>query len=427
MKRKIKEVLVCLYLFYIIYYPNFSKLWLGIENYYLNFILLMIIGSTFLLKVLLDRKKIKKNLRIKILIGGIFLSSMYILLIASITDNDLRILQNNYIIVQILHLIIINSFMNKLHFSLKKKIGLLYIFAFIQSIIALIMLFIPSFRRIALDLYYLGRPENVFINSKRIYGISGEYTFFTPAYHGLLASTALVLNYIDKNMNFFKYLPFILLIILLNGRIGIIIFLASFLVIVLLIILSGRRVLKILKLLIISFLGFIFVMYMINIFNNKTYNWIINGFDSIFSFILKNESKGNMNALGGTMLYVPDNIGIIFGKGYRVFGKFGRAHGYHDSDIGYINDLFLGGIIYISILYGSVIYYIFEKNNLVKYMKGEKFYNFLININFLLCLLISNLKGESMRGGGILIGIIYLKIILTSYSSSKLIRRKYFE
>lgn len=49
------------------------------------------------------------------------------------------------------------------------------------------------------------------------------------------------------------------------------------------------------------------------------------------------------------------------GEGYRVYGEFGLLHGKIPSDIGFVNDMFMGGILYIVLLYGAIIRFVLKK------------------------------------------------------------------
>ena len=79
----------------------------------------------------------------------------------------------------------------------------------------------------------------------------------------------------------------------------------------------------------------------------------------------------------------PEGLSVIFGTAATIFGietGFG-------SDIGYINDMWLGGLIFMSITYGAFLLYYIEA-----YKKSDKLITF-ICLLFLVTFFILNIKG----------------------------------
>lgn len=114
-----------------------------------------------------------------------------------------------------------------------------------------------------------------------------------------------------------------------------------------------------------------------------------------------------------TMLFFPEGSEMIFGEGHRVYPHYGRSKGYNSLDIGYVNDLFMGGLIYTFLLYGTILKFILKKS----YKKVDNDISDIqiktvVPIFLCIVLLLSNYKGESMRGGVILLGVISIKLIL---------------
>ena len=139
----------------------------------------------------------------------------------------------------------------------------------------------------------------------------------------------------------------------------------------------------------------------------ETYVWLTNGFNDVINFFRYGEKEGNIGILSNYVLF-PEGMDLIFGTGIRLYGNsLGLPH----SDIGYINDIYMGGIVYISILYiGILIFLIFSTRKLGKL---NSFPYVVICISFLL---IANFKGEAMRSGLLLIGIIISQEMITSPS-----------
>ena len=86
--------------------------------------------------------------------------------------------------------------------------------------------------------------------------------------------------------------------------------------------------------------------------------------------------------------------------------------GYNSSDIGYVNDIFMGGMIYIFILYGTVLRFLLRKPAIENFKNKTDYELCMLISKFLaVALLVSNFKGEVMRGGIVLLVAIFLKIV----------------
>ena len=106
------------------------------------------------------------------------------------------------------------------------------------------------------------------------------------------------------------------------------------------------------------------------------------------------------------------NVNIIFGEGYRVYTSDTVPENINSedfiADIGYINDLYMGGLIYITFLYLSIVLFTCIGMNKEKDKKINKIIYFIM----LLMIFICNIKGEIFRSTIILDLVVYMKLIL---------------
>lgn len=348
------------------------------------------------------------------LLFAIFIASMYVAFRSSFSGNEARIFQNLQIVVQIIYFFELLILMNyKFNYSKNDIIITFLNVVLVQGILAIMMLVIPSFHDVALHLYYAGATENVFISSKRIYGISSEYTFTTPILNGLFGVLSVFLS-LRKSKKYLLYLPIILLLVLLNGRTGLVIFGIGSLVVIL------KNAKKLSSLLILLFGGGIAVymtFYLLKIFSIDTYTWIISFFLDT-SNLINGNTTGNYAELG--MQWPKNNM--LFGYGFRIYDLnkiFSSVTIYARSDIGYANDLFLGGIVYIILLYIPIFMYVLFSNSNDKYFKKTG-----ISLVLLFALLIANYKGETMRNGNLLLTIITLAMLFRFPKKEKLTDEK---
>lgn len=409
---KLIKLYMYIYLFFIFYMPRVSDLLIGVNIEVFSGLLLIFMLVPWITTCKSKSSFLKVDKNILLLIVGISLAALYFAIRASLGDYDFRAMQNLFIIVQIFHIIIAIDFMKYIGFDKYDMIKVLLNLALLQGIITIIMIIFPSLKNIALSLYYLNREENIFISRMRIYGISGDYTFFTPIYHGLLASIAFFFS-IFKDRKYLVYLPFILIVILLNGRFGLLIFGLSPIAVVLHFIFKGKISFKMLRISILTIVILILGTLSLSIISPYTYDWIVGGIEDTINLIIYNEKTGNYAALAGYHLSIPEGWGIIFGEGFRLFGGQGHNMGYNSSDIGYVNDMFMGGIIYLSILYGSILRFLLRKP-VINHFTSKTDYNLhrLISKFLVVALLVSNYKGEVMRGGIVLLVAIFIKMCI---------------
>ncbi|WP_370672673.1 hypothetical protein [Leuconostoc lactis] len=336
------------------------------------------------------------------LIVAIFLASVYVGFRAAFSGNDTRLFQNLQIIVQIFYFFEILLLMYyKIGYSKYEVMATFLNVVFIQGIIAVLMLVIPSFHNVALNLYYAGSAENIFISAKRIYGISSEYTFTTPVLNGIFGVIAVFLS-IKKAKVYLTYVPIILMLVLLNGRTGLIVFCIGAIIVILK---NTRRFGHIIGLLLISGIGVYSVFYLLSIFSPNTYGWILSFFSDT-SNLFQGQATGNYSHL--SMQFPEQNI--VFGYGYRIYNLNSIVTGittYQRSDIGYANDLFLGGIVYLLLLYIPIFYYILSSDK-----RSKKFQQTGLPLVLALTLIIADYKGETMRNGNLLLGIITLATLI---------------
>lgn len=368
----------------------------------LSFVLIDILLFIYLILSNIKINDVLQKSGVLKLIIAIFLASLYVGFRAAFSGNDTRIFQNTLIIVQIFYFFEILLLMYyKIGYSKYEIMATFLNVVFIQGIIAVLMLVIPAFHDVALHLYYAGSAENIFISSKRIYGISSEYTFTTPILNGIFGVIAVFLS-IKKAKVYLTYVPIILMLVLLNGRTGLIVFGIGAIIVILK---NTRRFGHIIGLLLISGIGVYGVFYLLSIFSPNTYGWILSFFSDT-SNLFQGQATGNYSHL--SMQFPEQNI--VFGYGYRIYNLNSIVTGittYQRSDIGYANDLFLGGIVYLLLLYIPIFYYILSSNK-----RSKKFQQTGLPLVLALTLIIADYKGETMRNGNLLLGIITLSTLI---------------
>ena len=117
--------------------------------------------------------------------------------------------------------------------------------------------------------------------------------------------------------------------------------------------------------------------------NEKSLEWGLSIFEDTFNFIQGEDDSSNYSVLTDDMSFLPNkSIHIIFGEGRSVFGIAEKS-----SDIGYVNQIFMGGIMYLGIML-IFLWYLYRKCR-------ENSTNRIFVMLFVLTILVANIKGDA--------------------------------
>ena len=133
-----------------------------------------------------------------------------------------------------------------------------------------------------------------------------------------------------------------------------------------------------------AFLGIILISY----YAPHTFEWIRSGILEILEFLHGDINDGYFSYITDIgHLQLPKGIKLIVGSGARTLG--GNRYGI-SSDIGYINDIWLGGILYCIVIYSLMLYYLIKINK-IKTSKDKNILTF-IQYTLLFCAIFLNVK-----------------------------------
>lgn len=296
--------------------------------------------------------------------------------------------------------------------------------AIIQSVIALAMFFLPEFRDI-IFLKILGYKQGVdvilnpFVYSLRGFGFGSSFLYSLPLFQSLA-----ILLIVDKIMNKKiispKEIIFILLLtfsIAFNARIGLIIFpiiLISYYSSFENNIKETAKITFYIALILILFLYNYNLIrsYIVNI--NETFAWLVKGVELLFESD-KTQGESVLEILIRNSLHLPETIsGLVFGTGSYIFANPNSP--YSHSDIGYIRDIYFGGLIY---MISGFVYYFF----LIRISNLSKF----IKVSLFIFILVAHFKGDILSPnvfsrGFILLSGLSLLLINNRYKRFKIIK-----
>lgn len=219
----------------------------------------------------------------------------------------------------------------------------------------------------------------------------------------------LALNETKNNSKFFLPLIFFLISILFNARVGFVVAIIS------LILLTER--IKIYSFVYISIVFFGCYLYLnysdFAIDNSQSIIWATDFFVESFSFFSNEKADTTYGLLIGEMFFFPKNIvSLLFGEGKIVMGKS------IGSDVGYVNQIFIGGLLYLFLLLSTLFYCYF---NFHKFNR-----NSFIGVFFLITILIINFKGSALLTSHSFYRLFFLIYVVNKCISYDIIMNKKF-
>lgn len=392
-RDKLVFLFVVIILFLAIYFPPLKILLISPE-YLLIF--LGVVWSAIHLKWFLNaffKKGIILYFTIQIIIilyayyiDSVHLHASRMELISLYYFKQLRLLVNSIFIC-----LSLATYLHHKKWTLDRLLKAFVIVGAIQGIIATIMLVVPESKNIFLSFMNLAfleeSKDGIFLF--RIFGLSSEYLFTFPIYQGFVLMI-IFLELINKKYRFLKYIPFILISIIFNARIGL--FALPVVFLVYLFYLPSQK--NSFKLIFKYFRVLFFLSVFLLIFGFITIQIV--GYE-IFELIFfrgvnfDNSDEGHLYTLFNKMVFWPNTFaGFIFGEGRYLF----RNEYDVKSDMGYINDLLFGGLVYIFVYFYNLKKLIYRSTQNID-ITGKV----LITSSFLL-LIISNFKGPILTNNG---------------------------
>ena len=241
------------------------------------------------------------------------------------------------------------------------------------------------------------------INEYRGFGLSDALTSSYGIVQGALL--ALLFNKMNEKKWLLVFVPFFVLSILLNARTGIIVAALG----IVLSVLYKKRIGALLGIVLLAVLVLSSIPILLSYFDiSKDSILFITDFVDEITFVIQNKSlddNGASSDLLGRGFVIPSNIiSIIFGEGHYIMG----AKGLH-SDVGFSNDIFMGGIIYCILAYRIVLQCLSHLNR----FRSMRFYTMLT----LITILIANIKGIVFPNSGELRFVVFFAFCLLESSN----------
>lgn len=281
----------------------------------------------------------------------------------------------------------------------KKGQGLYYVLrillwaAFIQSLLSVAAFINNDFK---LTLINMLQADDTLIMTTytyeiyyRLFGFSAGLTFDMPSAMSMFTCIAMYLG-INRDIKYMLFIPTIALSAIINARTSVVVIVIGLFVVLFMSgKLKGKTIFRLIIGIVTAIAVFTIGRAILSEISPMTYNWLNSGISQIFGFFQRNTNSGYFGYLtDGNRWILPTGLSLLFGTGSRIMG--GSKYGVY-SDVGYINDIWFGGFLYMLLLYIIVMKTIWMIGYKYSTLLNADFLKF-ISIMYLLCLPILNVK-----------------------------------
>ncbi|AIQ37493.1 hypothetical protein R50345_24400 [Paenibacillus sp. FSL R5-0345] len=393
-KNEFKNITFYMYLFCFIFAPPI------IPN--INFVLIVFAYSFF--KIITKYKKEVKDVfrksKLNTFLNLIIIAYLYILVIILIGvlidpvnfSNYIKVIYRFFLITPVIITCILYVMLRckELNYGLHELIKALIFAGLFQAIISISMALIPSVKDFFVSIMYLNTGDTTTQNIwhfKRRYFAFSQNVLDTFGYGtGIISVLPIFYGIYKRKFVYLLLTPILLIVPFLNSRTGLVIACIGIICLIPNVLFLSSLKEKMKFILIIT--GLIFISSIaLNYLNEilpTTMSWVSNGVDDLLAFFNgQDNGTDSVSKLTNTMWFFPESLFLVFGTGHTVY----EATGYSHSDIGYVNDLWLGGLIGSLLLY-IPFNYMFLKAFRSKYHQLDR----ILVVFLLISFFISNIK-----------------------------------
>lgn len=391
----LRNIVILFLLYMFIFNPPFRFVPFGITKFYYLFGVIYLIYQSKLNSYIITYKSIIRPLLIYIFYALII--HLVTFSKASFAQINLFVFFESFIVTYVIAEILVRIYKTKAD----KMVMWVIIVA---SFISVFLILNPEFNSYVRDILLLEQRQNIeHVLAFRSFGIADDLLYTYAIVLGI--GICLCFKYAKKGKFYYLFLLPLLIGVFFNARIGVvpIILYLFYLVII-------ERKLSLIIYIAVSI--FIAIFLLLNSSFGEDYemtiNWIIDGFNEISNVFTGEQSEKNTNtATLQRMIIFPESIGgFIFGTGKDLF-----LDSKNNSDIGYVLQIYYGGLVYL-LLFLLVVFKLYIK------LLANNLCNRWFNIVFIGTILLCNIKGYffyTCSGMRVLMLLFFIYILLHKY------------
>lgn len=232
----------------------------------------------------------------------------------------------------------------------------------VESAFSIMALLFPQVKRTLLMIMYLNTGNELYANTwyvtTRAYGFASTMVDLFGLGVSIIASVCFVYG-IFKNKKYVLLSIFLIIPAVLNARTGLVLYGVCVIAVLLFLAVRGNLKKLIVGLIVatIAVSGFQFLLNS-DLLDDSTKGWITSGLDSFFSLFETGEATSDsMGVLFQDAWWeLPEGIRVIIGTGHSRY----QADGYAHTDVGYVNEIWMFGVIGAIFLYCVIIKIIYR-------------------------------------------------------------------
>lgn len=408
-KINISYIWLLIVLFIFLYDPPILK-------YSLLLHCLCAISLLFILKSKTNQLKfinILRGTKIWIFSSVLFFISLYLLVYDCISSTANVAYGRIYIyIILAVELVVISYYISLKYWKKNDKIYLflrdILLVGNIQGGIALLSFISPEIKSFLVNVMYSNGVDQIsdYLLSVRFYGFSNYLTSTTPIIQSVLACIAFWLA-LEKSYKYMICIPLLLFSAIINARSSLVIVGIGFAFVIL-----AKANLKRKKtwkqiLFLIVLIAFFIQFILPRLYSLESWEWIQSGIDEITAFF-RGDEIGYFEYLSNSMFFPEKTYQVLLGTGHAIF------RGNISSDVGYINDIWMIGIVLTLVLYFSFIFILLR--NFFNNIKIVRFLQIYLVVTFI----IYNIKGIVIGNNEIIrFSILFIVIQYLTYLDCK--------
>lgn len=287
----------------------------------------------------------------------------------------------------------LRSYASKYQLDTFWKVEMMLCAGVIQSITATLAFTIPSLQTFFVDRMVAYGYSEVYttLSTYRMYGFSNSLTSGTPIMQTMMAIVAIYMAQ-SQGRKFYFLAGTLLFSAVINARISVVVALVGVVALILLGRYSIKKKIKYIFTILAAVIAFIYLFLpIVKDTSPLTYKWIISGVEEINLFSNATPSGGDYSFISyitdNERYTLPSGVSLLIGKGYAIMPSNNPSG--IQSDVGYINDIWLGGILYVILTYS-----VFTKF-MVKMIKSKIELISFVGLLFLITIPIVNIKGTA--------------------------------
>lgn len=380
-KSRIKDILIVLLMFLFIYYPPI----ITVNTLHI----LAVISYVYILSKSYLISTVQKEFHNFGFILFIFFYLSIVCILTGNMTNSLGTFVWFFEVIPIAYMLVDMIQKNKSENRTASVWNYLIAAGMLQAGISIFAFAVPSFQSIIIQrmLAYGFKDVVLKMSGHRMYGFSYTMAFAMPVVQAILAAACVYKAFV-KNIAYMIAAPLLLFSSIINARVGLVVFLISFIIALFA---SAKISFKNIVALCIICVMIFWIPKLFTHFlqGTKTFDWLETGITSITDFIFENDTSGEYinYATNAEKYRVPSGISFFFGTGnISTRGNINYA-----SDVGFINDMWLGGIFYIIPL---LFYFIKRTYQMTEFYYLKNSFKNVSGIITVIMFLLVNIKGR---------------------------------